>query len=59
MDLFSHGRPWVKVTLRLLVSSSCNQTIKNAIDKSIDEMEFELSASGGGSFGLQSEIGLH
>ena len=38
-DLFSHGSPWVEVTLRLLVSGSCNQTIKNAIDKSIDQME--------------------
>ena len=63
-DLFSHGSPWVEVTLRLLISGSCNQTIKNLIDKSIDQMETSLryqserSASGGGSFGLQSKIGL-
>ena len=36
--LFSHGSPWVEVTLRLLVSGSCNQTIKNVIDKLIDQM---------------------
>ena len=42
VDPFSHGSPWVEVTLRLLVSSSCNQTIKNTIDKSIDQMEQTL-----------------
>ena len=68
-DLFSHGIPWVEVTLRLLISGSCNQTIKTAIDKSIDQngkkksktslkYQSERSASGGGSFGLQSKIGL-
>ena len=47
--------------LEILVSGSCNQT---AIDKSIEQSkpslryQSEWSASGGGSFGLQSKIGL-
>ena len=68
MDLFSHGRSWVEVTLRLLVSSSCNQTIKNVIDNLTDQRneqsktslryQSEWSASGGGWFGFQSKIRL-